>query len=80
MPFNLVLVNNSILSCFFFFFLVIDLSNLNIKYFLITAVIAQVFNLTEERVIPMGITTEVVEAKIETHPLTAEAKIRKCSI
>ena len=42
---NLVFVNNTTLLCFFFFFLVIDL------YFLIPAVIAQIFNPTAELVI-----------------------------
>ena len=42
MLFNLNLANNTILSCFFFFFLIIDL------YFLIPAVIAQVPNPAED--------------------------------
>ena len=49
MLFNLGFANNIILSCFFFFFLIIDL------YFLIPAVIAQIFNPIAELVIPIGI-------------------------
>ena len=51
MLFNLDFANNTILSLFFFFFLIIDL------YFLIPAVIAQIFNPVAELVIPMGIRT-----------------------
>ena len=71
MLFNLDFANNTILQCFFFFFLFIDL------YFLITAVIAKMFN-------PIGIPIEILTKKpkpeMETHPLIVEPKIRKCSI
>ena len=61
MVFNFVLTdNNTILPCFFFFFLIIDL------HFLITTVIAKYFNPTEEHLIPRGITTEEAKAEIET--------------
>ena len=50
-------MNNTILPCFFFFFLIIDL------YFLIPAIIAQIFNPIAELAIPTGI------------PVTAEAKV-----
>ena len=43
---NLGLANNTLLSCFFFFFLIIDL------YVLISGVIAQIFNPIAEIVIP----------------------------
>ena len=43
---------NDILACFFFFFLIIYL------YFLIPAVITQIFNPFTELVIPMGILTK----------------------
>ena len=56
---------------FLFFFLIIDL------YFLIPAVIAQIFNPNAELVISIGIPTNEVNAEIETQPLTAEIKIRK---
>ena len=49
MLFNLDFANNTILSCFLFFFLIIDLR------FLITAVI--ILNPTTELVIPIGIPT-----------------------
>ena len=70
--FNLVFLNSTILSCFFF--LNIDL------YFLITAVIAQIFNPIAELVIPIGILSKEAKVKIKTHPVIAEAKIRNCSI
>ena len=55
------------------FFLIIDLC------FLIAAVIAQNFNPITGIVIP--ITIQVKNQKqLETHSVTAEAKIRKCSI
>ena len=46
MLFNLDFANNTILSYFFFYFLIIDL------YFLIPAIIAQTFNPISELVIP----------------------------
>ena len=71
--FFLVFPNNNILSCFLFFFLVIDL------FFLTPAVIAQISNPTSQLALPTGIPTNDSNANIETHPLTAEMKIRKCS-
>ena len=47
----------------FLFFLIIDL------YFLILAVIAQIFNPITELVIPMGTPTKEVNAQMETHPV-----------
>ena len=49
-------------------------------YFLIPAVIGQIFNPAEEFVIPIGIPTKETKAEIEIHPVTAEANIRNCSI
>ena len=74
MLFNLDLANTTILSCAFFFFLIIDL------YFLITAVIAQIFNHIAELVIPIRILSKEAKAEAEIHPLNVEPKIRKCSI
>ena len=74
MVFNLVLANNTILPCFFFFFYIIDLC------FLIPAIIEQVFNPTEELLMPTGIPTKETKAETETYPVTAEAEISKCSI
>ena len=54
--FNLDFANNAILSCFFFFFLIIDL------YFLISAVIAQIINPVAELVITVGIPVKEAEA------------------
>ena len=74
MVFNLIFANNAILSCFFFFFLIIDL------YLLIPAAIAQFFNQIAGLIIPMGIPINKEEAEIEMHPVIEETKIRKCSI
>ena len=49
MLFNLDFANNTILSYFFFYFLIIDL------YFLIPAIIAQTFNPISELAIPTEI-------------------------
>ena len=57
MLFDFDFADNTSLSCFFFFFLIIDL------YFLITAVITKYFNPTTELVIPIAIPT--IEAKAE---------------
>ena len=70
---NLDFENNTILSCFFFFFLIIDL------YFLIPVVIIHIFNPIAELIIPIVIPTKEAKAETETHPLTAETKISKCS-
>ena len=74
MLFNLDFANNTILSCFFFFFLTIDF------YFLISAVIAQNFNLIAELVIPIWIQINEAKAEIEIHPVTVETQIRKYSM
>ena len=63
MLFNLDFANNTILSCFFFFFLIIDL------YFLIPAAIAQFFNPIAELVIPIGIPIKEAKVEIEIHPV-----------
>ena len=59
-----------------FFFLKIDL------YFLILAVIVQIFNPIAELVIPIGTPRKEAKAGIETslHPAIVEAKVRKCSM
>ena len=72
MLFNLDFANNTISSCSFFFFLIIDL------YLLIPSVFAQIFNHTAELVIPIGIPSKEAKAEIEIHPVIVEAKIRKC--
>ena len=58
----------------FLFFLINDL------YILISAVIAQIFNPLAELVIPTGIPSKEAKLEIEIDLVTAEAKIRKCSI
>ena len=72
--FNLDFANGTILSCFFFVFLIIDL------YFLIPAVIAQIFNFIADLVTPIGTPIKEAKAEIDTHPVIVKAKIRKCSI
>ena len=74
MLFNSDFANKNILSCFFFFFLIIGL------YFLIPAVVTQIFNPIEEFVIPIGIPTKDAKEEMESHPLNVEIKISKCSI
>ena len=56
----------------FFFFLIIHL------YFLIPAVIAQIFNPIAELIIPIGMPVIEAKAEMETQPVIVEAKIRKC--
>ena len=58
MLFNLEFVNNTILSCFFFFLLIIDL------YFLIPTVISKIFSPISELKIPIGIPTKEEKAEI----------------
>ena len=66
MLFNLDFANNTILSCFFFFFLIFDL------YFLIAAVIAQIINPTAELLIPIVIPAKESKEEIKIHPVIAE--------
>ena len=68
MQFNLDFANNTILSCVFIIFLIIDL------YFLIAAVIAQIFNPIAELLISIGIPTKEAKAEIEIHPVVVESK------
>ena len=63
MLFHLDFANNTWL---FLIFLITDL------YFLILAVITQIFNPVVELVIPIGITTKKAKAEMETHPVIAE--------
>ena len=56
---------------FFFLFLIINL------YFLIPAVVTQIFNPIAELIIPIGIPIKEAKAEMETHPVIVEAKIRK---
>ena len=70
MVFDLVFANNTISSCLFLFFLIIDL------HFLVPAVIAQIFNPTANT----GIPTKEAKAEIETHSVTVDATIRRFSI
>ena len=56
------------------FFLIIDL------YFLIPAVMTQIFNPIVELAIPIGIPTKGAKAEMETHPVIVEIAISECSI
>ena len=55
------------------FFMTFDL------YFLIPAVIAQIFIPTAELLIPTGTQTNEANAEIETQPVTTETEISRCS-
>ena len=68
---NLSCPNNTLLSCYFLFFFIIDLQ------FLIPAVVAQIFLPTVELVTLTGTQTSEVHAELETLSVTVEAKIRK---
>ena len=57
--FNLSFVYKTVLSCFFFFFLMIDL------YFLIPAAIAQIFSPNVELVIPIVMPIKEVNWKLK---------------
>ena len=48
-------------------------------YFVVPAVIAQIFNPSAELVIPIGTLTNEANTKIVIQPATAETKIRKSS-
>ena len=69
MLFNLDFANNTISSCFFLFFLIIDL------YLLIPAVITQIFNPLAGLAIPIGTLTKEPKGEIETHPVIVEVTI-----
>ena len=62
----------SILSCFFF--LIIDL------YFLIPAVIMEIFIVIAELAVPLGIPSKEARAEFETYSVTVEATISKYSV
>ena len=62
-------VSNIILSCFFLFFLFIEL------YVSIPAVITQIFNSIADIVIPIGIPTKETKSDMETHPVIPETTI-----
>ena len=70
--FNLVFANNTILSCFFLLFMIIDL------YFLIAAVNTQMFNPTSKLAIPIAISANEAKAEIETQPVTKGTKVCEC--
>ena len=49
-------------------------------WLLIAAVIAEIFNLITELVIPIGIPSKEAKTEVETHPVILKAEIRMCSI
>ena len=71
---NSEFANNTILSCPFLFFLIIDL------YLLISAVNTQIFNPVVELAISIRVPTKGVKAQMETHPVFSEITISECSI
>ena len=62
MLFNLDFANSTMLSWFFFIFLITDLNILT------AAVITQIFTPITELVIPIGIPTKETNTEMETHP------------
>ena len=66
---KLVFANNAFLSCFFLFFLIIDL------YFLILAIIAQRFSPIIELIIPLEISIKEAKGEMEMHTVTEKAKL-----
>ena len=60
---NLDFANKTILPSFFLFFLIINL------YYLIPAVIAQIFNPIAKLIIPVRIAIKKAKAEIETRPV-----------
>ena len=70
---NLTFPSNTILSCLFYFFSIINLC------FLIPAMITQIFIPTAELVMPTGAQTNEANAEIKTQPGTVEARTSKCS-
>ena len=73
MLFNLVFANNTISSYVFLFFLIIDLE------FLISTVIAKIFNPTAELATLVEITTREAKAEMKTDS-NSRSQISKCSI
>ena len=71
MLFNLDFANNTILPCFLFFFLIIDLNSL------IPVVIAEVFKPIAELKIPIGIPTKEAKSEMEIDPVILEITISK---
>ena len=64
----------AISSCFFFFFLIINL------YILILAIIAQMFTPITELIISLEIWFKKAKSEMEIHTVTAKTKLRKCSV
>ena len=67
-------VNNAILWCFFFFYLITNF------YSLILAIIAQIFNTIVDLIIRLGISIKEAKAEMKIHTVTAKTKVRKCSM
>ena len=60
--------------------LIINYDLLCLLYFLLSAAISQSFNPIAELVISIGIESKEATAEFQIHPVTIEAKVRKCSI
>ena len=65
---------NTIVSCFFFIFLTIEL------YILVPAAIEQIFDSAAKLVTLIGIPSKEEKSEIKTHPVIVEVKIIKCSL
>ena len=74
MLFNLYFVNNTILSCFFLFFFIIDL------HFLIHAIITKNFYPIVEFAITRGITSKEANVEMETDTVIIKIARSKCSV
>ena len=66
--FKLVFAKNTILSCFFFFFLIIEL------HFLIPSNFVQIFYPIAELIIPIRVPSKETKVVTETQSVKAEAK------
>ena len=75
MLFNLDFANDTILSYFFLFLIIVYL-----WWFLVPTVITQIFNPVAEILIPVEIPTKEVKAENNTHSVTVQIKISNYSI
>ena len=60
--------------------LIINYDLLCLLYFLLSAAISQSFNPIAKLVISIGIESKEATVEFQIHPVTTEAKVRKCSI
>ena len=65
---------------FYFLYFFYTSNNKTTLFYLIPAVITQIFNPIVELAIPIGIPAKEAKAEIETHPIIIEITISECSI